>query len=152
MRGLLLGFGLAAAVLATRPAQAGEQLDLGPHERRCDGAVARKVPLDRVLADPNAYRGECVSVVGYWASRAAFTEPMAPPRRYSNASADVARFRIGLYLPDDALPPPEPIRARIVGVVSDCSCLHEAETLLVLGYCHYTGGPFLDVRYIRALE
>lgn len=154
MRSLLPSLGLAAGLLlAAHPTRA-EELSLGAHERRCDEAVARKVPLKRLLADPSAYQGKCVSFVGYWAWRAAFSEPMAPRRRYSNASPDVAAYRIGLYLPDDARSPipHDPVRARVVGVVSDCSCLYGPDTIMVLGYCHYTSGAFVDVRRIRALE
>ena len=157
MRSPLLSLGLAVGLLLTAaPAQASDEetLDLGSHPRRCDEAVARRVSLDRLLSDPEAYRGQCVSVQGYWAFRAAFSQAMAPARRYSNADPEVARYRIGLYLPDDgsARIPREPVRARIIGVVSDCSCLYGPDTVIVLGYCHYTSGPFLDVRRVRTLD
>lgn len=93
-------------------------------------------------------------MLGHWSYRALFTDGDAALARYSNSNDAVGARRVGLYLSDADLArmPREVVRARVIGKVADCADLDGDNVVMVFGYCHYTGGPFLNVSSITALE
>lgn len=120
----------------------------------CTAATARQVEFGRLTAHAADYKGRCVSVVGYWAFRALFSDLSATQVKYSNQNEVVQKRRVGLYLSDADLKriPSEAVRARVIGQVGECADLGGKNVLMVFGYCHYTDGFFLNVSRIRALE
>lgn len=112
----------------------------------CNQKVARAVSFDTLMADYKALRDECVQVEGYWKGRALFRSAQPARARGSVMSDHLRSKRVGIYAQWEKVgePPERPTRTTFVGRVGDCETQWPGATL-VMGYCHYTGGPILLV-------
>ena len=100
-----------------------------------------------------ALQGRCVAVHGYLSGHALFaTRTDARARRAPSTRALEGR-RIGLYGLAKALPKGAPREGsyEIVGIVGDCERL-SAGGVAVMGYCHYTDGPYVAVSELKRIR
>ncbi|GAA5049292.1 hypothetical protein GCM10023208_07410 [Erythrobacter westpacificensis] len=112
----------------------------------CNQAVARPVSFSVLAADAEGLIGECVKVEGYWSGRALFGSSSDARFRLSNTTDRLRGERIGIYAQWDSIgePPDRPKRTLFVGRVGQCETQWPG-AIMVMGYCHYTGGSILLV-------
>lgn len=110
----------------------------------CNRAVAKRVAFSVLAADADELLGECVAVEGYWSGRALFGSPRDAGSRLSNTSDRLRGKRIGIYAQWESVgePPNRPRRTTFVGIAGQCETQWPG-AMMVMGYCHYTGGPIL---------
>lgn len=143
---------LSALVLFTfvlvgaAPASAEGEIVLGARsDCRREEAVA--VRLRELIGEYPAHAGDCVATEGYYHAHALFRRREDSFRHRAQSSAAMANRRIGIYARDEDLAAMQALkgrRLRLYGRLSDCAALG-ADAVLVLGYCHYAGGPILLV-------
>ncbi len=139
LRGLLGLVSAATGVLFVCPALAEPpaSIDLGPHERRCDSHFAREVEAQALIAHPERFQGQCVSVIAYRRGSTLHAERWSAERSFRHKALWDGGGQIGLYPPDgDRARPDLIVLSRVVGVVSDCVCFQGTQ-VMVTGYCHY---------------
>jgi hypothetical protein len=112
----------------------------------CNEGNAKLVSFTTLSTDFEEFRGDCVAVEGYWFGRALFASAGDASSRQSAFSERLNGERIGLYAQWETVgePPVEPMRRRFVGFVGECETQWPS-AMMVMGYCHYTGGPILLV-------
>lgn len=137
------------------PAQ-GHQIILSyaPAAESCPPEAAQVIGLNELLADIDDHFGKCVSTEGYVKARALFFKKSDLRRKYPSSNRASAARRIGLYGGEDLLRAAaqlEAQRVRVTGIVYSCADLGEPGDL-VLGYCHYSGGPFIGLTAIRGAD
>jgi hypothetical protein len=146
---------VAATVFATAtPAQTvdvpagSEDVILGAWSdpAKCNHTNAVHLAFDAVLERGDKLNGTCVAVKGFWASRALFGRASQGNANRSNSTRSLRGRRIGIYAQDQILEraPQRAARYTMVGIVGQCETEWPG-AMMVLGYCHYTGGPILQV-------
>lgn len=113
---------------------------------KCSRGNATQLAFGQVIAQGAALNGRCVAVEGYWAARALFTRQRDGNRDWSDVARALRRSRIGIYAREEVLEaaPTRATRYLMVGVVGQCET-EWPDAMMVMGYCHYTGGPILKV-------
>lgn len=113
---------------------------------KCNRVSAQSVSFDAVLKEKDKLNGFCVAVEGFWARRALFGRASHGNAKGSNATRTLEGQRIGIYARNAILEhaPKRAARYTIIGVVGNCET-EWPDAMMVLGYCHYTGGPILKV-------
>lgn len=157
MIGRSLSFLAAIAMLGHFPGISAQETNQTPGEEffvtgawsdpsECNQKVARTVSFNALVADYKTLRGECVQVEGYWKGRALFSSAQLARARRSVMSDHLRSKRVGIYAQWEKVgePPERPRRTTFVGRVGDCETQWPGATM-VMGYCHYTGGPILLV-------
>jgi hypothetical protein len=95
------------------------------------------------FADWSATTGACVTVEGLWVRNALYSG-VEGYYRVHRSDGDILRDRIGVYGWLDRIEPPvRPTPARLTGRPGVCEDLYGADVVMVMGYCHYTGGPYV---------
>jgi hypothetical protein len=124
--------------------------DVSVDKKICNARNARRVELADLASEPRELLGRCVQVRGYLHGRALFLTRADARLRYSQSTDSLDGRRVGLYGLEKASPagPPQPGFYRIVGLAGDCERLAQG-SLMVMGYCHYTGGPYIAVSEVR---
>ncbi|MET3528047.1 hypothetical protein [Phenylobacterium koreense] len=160
---LLLGRIILAAGLAQVAAEALAQpadrameepkivLNVTANPSDCNLQSASRVKLESLTRGGEKWIGRCVKVDGVWSGRALFLNAGDLNRaRYPQSDDKLGPRRVGLYLPDELLEsaPAHGRSATAVGVVGDCETLSRG-ALMVMGYCHYTDGPYIAVSEMR---
>lgn len=147
---------MAAALLAVALALAAGQQDGAADEdiilfawanpATCNADVARPVALEELLAGRPDLAGVCVAVEGYWASRALFMTARDANRAGAQTRAGLRGRRLGVYARAELLDaaPRRGARYRLIGSVGRCET-EWPDAMMVMGYCHYTGGPIIRV-------
>lgn len=149
-----LSVALAVAPPAEDPAPSADDLSIvqwvAARPEGCNISVAKKVTLDALLRRPDHWVGECVAVSGYWYGRALFKSPTGARQRDSQSSDELEGYRVGIYgRPEDVEATPDrPKRFVAVGIANTCERLWDG-AIMVMGYCHYTGGPIIAVAEMR---
>lgn len=112
----------------------------------CNRSNAKRMPFAALAADPNGMIGECVAVEGYWSGRAIFGSTWDAKARRSNTTHRLRSKRIGIYAQWEIVgePPVRPTRTTFVGRVGQCETQWPG-AVMVMGYCHHTGGTILLV-------
>lgn len=112
----------------------------------CNQSNASKVSFASLAADQDGLIGECIAVEGFWSGRAIFNSKRDARARRSNTIDRLRGKRIGLYAQWEIVgePPEEPTRTTFVGRVGRCETQWPG-AMMVMGYCHYTGGPIVLV-------
>lgn len=85
---------------------------------------------------------------GLYLARALFTRERDLRRKYPAQNEASADRRLGIYFGQnqlDKLERAEGKKVELVGLVSHCESLWSENTIMVMGYCHYTGGPILGL-------
>jgi hypothetical protein len=146
---LAIAVAVGAPAQENRPAGATEEYVLMSTSARpdaCNRALATKVPLAELIQNPEIWSGKCVAVDGFWRYRALFSTARDANRRQSQSGTEVAGQRIGIYGTDALLAsaPHRPAAYLAVGIAGQCETLGDG-AIMVMGYCHYTDGPYLAV-------
>ena len=112
----------------------------------CNRRNASHLGYLEFLARFQSLKGLCVAVEGYWYGRALFVSSRDARADRSNVARHLRHKRLGLYARTELLEtaPSEPERYLIVGRAGECET-QWPEAMMVMGYCHYTGGPILLV-------
>lgn len=150
----LLSLALAAAPPSEAPTASADDLSIvawvAARPEDCNIGVAKEVTLEALLRRPDDWVGECVAVSGYWYGRALFKSPADARQRNSQSSDELEGYRVGIYgRPEDVEATPDrPERFVAVGIANTCERLWDG-AMMVMGYCHYTGGPIIAVAELR---
>jgi hypothetical protein len=129
-------------------------LSYAPAAGSCAPEATPEIDLSDLLSELDDHFGKCVSTEGYVKARALFFRKSDLRRKYSSSNSASARRRIGLYGGEDLLRAASQLeaqRVRVTGFVYSCADLGEPGDL-VLGYCHYSGGPFIGLTSIRGAD
>ena len=119
-----------------------------PAADACTPENTTAVRLADLLTNAQPYADRCISTVGWISGYALFLDPGDADLPHSVSNPASSGRRAGLYGSEAtmervwALTTP---RARVVGKLWDCVDLDGPNVLMVMGYCHYTGGPFIGV-------
>lgn len=113
---------------------------------KCNVENAIQVSIDEILERGSTLEGKCVAVDGFWAARALFSHARDGNRPRSNVDKALRHRRIGIYAREEVLEaaPRRSARYTMVGVLGQCET-EWPSAMMVMGYCHYTGGPLLKV-------
>ena len=126
-----------------------------PTDGDCTHANTTAVTLADLLQDKRTYADRCVSTVGWLDGRALLLDRDDTSRPYSNSNATAGSRRIGLYGPQtimQKLSDAQSARVRVVGKLWDCEKLHGSNVIMVMGYCHYTGGPIIGLSQLHPIR
>jgi hypothetical protein len=112
----------------------------------CNRVNATEVSFSAVAADTDALIGQCVTFAGYWEGRAVFRNARDARSNGAQSEPGLRGRRVGLYANWELIGdlPTTPRRSRFVGIVGRCET-QWPEAMMVMGFCHYTGGPILLV-------
>lgn len=142
------------AMQATPPAVPQEDegyflVTVAARPENCNLKLATKVDLLTLAKEPQNWAGRCVAVDGYWHFRALFASPR-DARNYSQSNDELSARRVGIYGTEELLSsaPRKPAAYTAVGIAGQCETLGEG-AIMVMGYCHYTGGPYIAVAEMR---
>jgi hypothetical protein len=148
----LIAAGVPLQADPSAPAEEAEEylLTISARPDRCSLRLATKVKLRTLAEEPHKWTGKCVAVDGYWKDRALFTAPSDARQRYGQTDKSLRRRRVGIYGTEEVLSsaPRSPVAYTAVGIAGECAKLGDGATM-VMGYCHYTGGPYIAVSEIR---
>jgi hypothetical protein len=116
--------------------------------KKCNPQVSTKVELTELISKLETYRNTCVTTSGFKAGRALFVDKSAAKAR-NDSDARYADGRLGLYGSERTMIVLNKTgdRSRIygTGLVWTCNDLSENGAVMVMGYCHYTGGPIIGM-------
>lgn len=113
----------------------------------CTPSASTPVKLRTLINKYPDHAGDCVSTEGYFQANALFRRREDSFRHRAQSSGAMAGRRIGVYASDEdriAMQALKGERLRLHGRMSDCRSF-SGDADLVLGYCHYAGGPILLV-------
>lgn len=115
----------------------------------CNLSLATRISLQSLISEPK-WEGKCVAVDGYWHQRALFANASDARRRSSQWSGELRARRVGIYGTDELLTsaPQTGVAYTAIGIAGQCGTLAEG-AIMVMGYCHYTGGPYIAVSEMR---
>jgi hypothetical protein len=127
--------------------------DVWADKAKCNSDTAKRVQLKMLVLGFAELLGQCVSVSGYLSGRALFLSKPDSKLRYSNSTGALKMRRLGLYGLNKVSPgnPPKAGSYEIVGTVGDCERLG-SDAMMVMGYCHYTNGPYIAVSELRQVK
>jgi len=138
----------AAPQAVDKPGEGSEDAILGAWSdpAKCNRGNAMRLTFEEVLARGDKLNGTCVVIEGFWASRALFKHASQGNVARSNVTPSLRDHRIGIYARGELLEnaPQRSARYTMVGVIGQCET-EWPDAMMVLGYCHYTGGPILKV-------
>jgi hypothetical protein len=122
---------------------------------KCNPEISTKVDIAELLNDFETYRNTCVTVAGYKGGRALFVRRV--DARGRNNSKDLyAEIRLGLYgsqpTMDALYKLAEKSQIKVTGMAWTCDDLSDENTIMVMGYCHYTSGPIIGMASFEALK
>jgi len=122
----------------------------------CNPDIAQAVELERLLKRPIDYHGQCITTRGFLYGRALFLDPDDTTVKHALSNKSVAGRRLGIYASDEVM---QQLRARhtpeyieIIGLVQECQDLNGPKVIMVLGYCHYTGGPIMTINGFKVVR
>lgn len=119
-----------------------------PSANQCTDANTTTVPLAQILSNPESYYGECVLTEGYYKARALFLSKRDMSRKHPTSNERSSDRRLGVYGNDtqlNILNHKDGEVTQVSGMMSSCDALYDEGTIMVLGYCHYTGGPIIGL-------
>jgi hypothetical protein len=124
--------------------------DVWADKSKCNLGNARRIELSALANEHSALVGKCVAVTGYLSGRALFISKADSRTRYAQSADSLKLRRLGLYGLAKASPdyPVKSRRYEVVGTVGDCERLGDG-TAMVMGYCHYTNGPYVAVSELQ---
>ena len=138
----------ATAQAVDKPGNSPEDFILGAWSdpAKCNRGNATRRTLDEVLTLGDKLNGTCVAIEGFWVKRAMFKYARQGDTPRSNVAPSFRHHRIGVYASEEILEnaPRRSVRYTLVGVIGQCET-EWPDAVMVLGYCHYSGGPILKV-------
>lgn len=153
----IVPFAVAAALQANAPttpsADGSVIVWVAARPATCNLGLATKLALEAFVKQSEQWVGKCVAVTGYWYGRALFRTPSDARKRYSQSSDELDGHRVGIYGREEVLSggPKRPKKFVAVGIANTCERLSQGG-IMVMGYCHYTGGPVIAVAELRPLQ
>jgi hypothetical protein len=110
----------------------------------CNAKNATPLTFQEALSAKTPPTDQCVRVDGFRLGRALFVNATDAKAKNPEASKRLAARRIGIYGSERVLAnaPRTAKRYTVVGQLRRCETAWPG-AMLVLGYCHYSGGPFL---------
>ena len=154
--GWRLALSAAAAICLSAPSLAQDEGDAGSFLMNawadpavCNLENAAPVSFTQLASGDGTALGACVVVDGFQMDRALFAGLRDARSRRAATAERLRGNRVGLYADWTKVgnPPSEPERIKVVGEVGRCETQWPG-ALMVMGYCHYTGGPILIVSEI----
>jgi hypothetical protein len=127
--------------------------DTWADKSKCNRGNAEQIELSTLANDHSAFIGRCVAVTGYLSGSALFPSKDESRTRYAQSAESLKLRRVGLYGLAKASPN-APVKSRryvVVGLVGDCERLSDS-TGMVMGYCHYTNGPYVAVSEFQSAK
>lgn len=102
--------------------------------------------IEEALQLGDSLLGQCIAVDGFWSGSALFVTASDGNDRRSNSVEALRRRRIGVYGTERMLylAPNHSLKYRLVGIYGRCETEWPG-AMMVLGYCHYSGGPILKL-------
>lgn len=154
---LAVGWGAVSSAQTARdkPEDLTDQIITGAwaDPAKCNSGNAMRVTFKDAVRGTGIARGECVSITAYWAGRALFENKADANAPKSSVSARLSKRRVGIYADERTFisAPRKPKLFTIIGTYA--SCLTEWRgAMMVLGYCHFSDGPFLKVSQTMAAD
>lgn len=150
---LLIAAGAAFQTIPAVPPQEAEEyvlMGISARPDRCNLSLATKVELRAFVSEPQRWTGKCVAVDGYWQHNALFAARRDARKRYAQSNKALSTRRVGIYGTERLLSS-APRTAHLhtaVGFAGQCETLGEG-AIMVMGYCHYTSGPYIAVAEMR---
>jgi hypothetical protein len=151
---LILALGAQTAASALPKAAQTDELyvinDIWADKAKCHLGNARRIELSALANEYLAFVGKCVAVSGYLSGRSLFLSKVESRTSYAQSANRLKLRRLGLYGLAKASPA-DPVKSRryvAVGTVGACERL-SAGADMVMGYCHYTDGPYVAVSELR---
>ena len=123
-------------------------MNWGPSIDQCNDENTKQVDLKQLLSEPETFKGQCVETQGIVSARALFLNKRDANRRHASSNDRNAKRRLGIYAGErrmKTLFDQEGEQISVSGLISDCSELQGENVIMVLGYCHYTGGPIIGL-------
>lgn len=127
---------------------------LTPPATECGQENTEIVALKVLLKDDGGRVGKCVATEGYTTQRALFMNRRDLFMKRASSNGTSAHRRIGFYGSDEmmgALADLDGKRVRVTGLLFDCADIG-APGDLVLGYCHYSGGPIIALTAVERVR
>jgi hypothetical protein len=151
MTALVAAFGVDAAA---EPGDMQIIYTLTPPAKACRPENTEAVPLKILVKDEGGRAGKCVVTEGYTTQRALFMNRRDLFLKRASSNGTSARRRIGFY-GDEAMMKSvyelDGKRIRATGLLFDCADIG-APGDLVLGYCHYSGGPIIALTAVERVK
>lgn len=152
---MILISGLAAQLLAqTPPAEEdlSNQIITGAwgDPAQCNLTNATSIAFNDAANDGGASNGACVSITAYWKGGAIYANKADADLPKSVVTSRLKGRRVGIYANERTfdMAPRRPRPFTIVGTYASCKT-EWSGALMVLGYCHFSDGPFLKVSQTR---
>lgn len=137
---------------ASRAQEPGEAafvlMNWGPSKNHCNDKNTQAVTLMRLLSEPETFIGRCVQTDGVFKAGALFLNGRDASKDFPSSNNSIAKRRLGVYAGERKMKSlyfENGQTISVSGLVSDCSELHDENTVMVLGYCHYSGGPIIGL-------
>jgi len=117
---------------------------------KCNLTNAAPIPFLDAARDGGATSGACVSITAYWKGRAIYASKADANLAKSAVTSTLKGRRVGIYADDQTFQksPRRPMPFTVVGFYASCKTEWPG-AMMVLGYCHYSEGPFLKVSQTR---
>jgi len=148
---MVLGMGLAPQLSAqTSPAKEdlSNQIITGAwgDPAKCNLANASPMTFADAARDNGAASGACVSITAYWKRGAIYANRADADLTKSVVTSKLKGRRVGIYADERTFEkaPSRPKPFTVVGTYASCKTEWPG-AMMVLGYCHFSDGPFLKV-------
>jgi len=118
---------------------------------KCDLTNASPIPFMDAARDGGAASGACVSVTAYWKGGAIYANAADANIAKSVVTSKLVGRRVGIYANERIFDkaPRHPTPFTVAGTYASCKTEWPG-AMMVLGYCHFSDGPFLKVSQTRA--
>jgi len=152
---LLLGLQVYSASAQAEPTGTSnsDEIILGASldSAECSLETATPISFEAAANAHSDLDGKCIALSGYWVGRAIFATSKEANSQRPNSSRRLAQRRVGIYGSERmlAIAPTTAKRYTVSGKVEHCETAWPG-AMMVLGYCHYTGGPFVIISEARA--
>lgn len=148
----VLGLLASAALIQSAPPADAQQEEpyvvmwVAARPESCNLAAATTASFEELVTDPERWEGKCVAVGGFWQEQALFAIARDARRGHAQSTNALSGRRVGIYGTEELLAsaPRTPVAYTAVGIAGQCDSLAEG-AIMVMGYCHYTGGPYIAV-------
>ncbi|MDB5712716.1 MAG: hypothetical protein JWO15_113 [Sphingomonadales bacterium] len=113
---------------------------------KCNLTNASPVLFADAARDGGAVSGACVSITAYWKGGAVYANKADAELAKSVVTSRLRGRRVGIYADERTFvtAPRHPTPFTVVGTYASCKTEWPG-AMMVLGYCHFSDGPFLKV-------
>ena len=117
---------------------------------KCNLTNASPISFNDAAREGGAASGACVAITAYWKSRAIYANQDDAKHAKSVVTSSLKGRRVGIYADERifATAPRHPTPFTVVGTYASCKTEWPG-AMMVLGYCHFSDGPFLKVSQTR---